>query len=126
VEARTAEGWTAAARTAVAETAVAETIVEGTAAAETDREADGRATVLAALRLQLSPGDDELLEWRGIRGIPWRTIAAFRAWKGDRSREAALRKRFQRIKARLAREARGEARRGGRRGGGTRDEPEEP
>ncbi len=82
-----------------------------TAAAETEREADGRATALAVLRLQLSPEDDELLEWRGVRGIPWRTIAAFRAWKGDRSREAALRKRFQRLKARLAREARARARR---------------
>jgi RNA polymerase sigma-70 factor, ECF subfamily len=73
-------------------------------------EPDGRASALAALRLALSPEDDELLEWRGVRGIPWRTITAFRTWKGDPSREVALRKRFQRIKARLAREARARGR----------------
>jgi RNA polymerase sigma-70 factor (ECF subfamily) len=58
---------------------------------------------LAELRATLSPEDQALLTLRVDRDLPWSDIA--RVLGDDATSEAALRKRFERLKERLRREA---------------------
>lgn len=58
----------------------------------------------AELRAQLDPDDQVLLVLRVDRELPWRDIADVMAGDGDDDRDklaAALRKRFERVKARI-------------------------
>jgi RNA polymerase sigma-70 factor (ECF subfamily) len=67
---------------------------------------------VAALRAQLEPDDQTLLILRLNRGLPWRDIARVLAGEGDHAtveldrQAAALRKRFERLKADLRARAR--------------------
>jgi RNA polymerase sigma-70 factor (ECF subfamily) len=71
-----------------------------TTRAETDR--------LAKLRSSLDPEEQTLLILRIDRGLPWKDITQVMAAAGTRVEEAALRKRYERLKERLRRLAREE------------------
>ncbi len=60
------------------------------------------------LRARLSPDEQTLLVLRLDRGLSWREVATVLAEEGEGLDEAALRKRFERLKERLARMAREE------------------
>jgi RNA polymerase sigma-70 factor (ECF subfamily) len=65
-------------------------------------EAQGR---FAALKEQLEPEDRSLLLLRVDLELSWSEIAQVMSEAGDTANQAALRKRFERIKARLRKEA---------------------
>lgn len=68
-----------------------------------------RSQKVAELRARLVPEDQTLLILRLDRGLPWREVAqVLAASDGPAPDEAALRKRFERIKDKLARAAREE------------------
>jgi RNA polymerase sigma-70 factor (ECF subfamily) len=56
---------------------------------------------VAALRRSLSPEDQTLLMLRLDRDLPWRDVAQVMAEEGVNVSEAALRKRYERIKERV-------------------------
>ncbi len=58
---------------------------------------------LEALRAQLAPEEQSLLVLRLDRNLSWREVAEVMAEEGAPIDEAALRKRFERLKAKLAR-----------------------
>lgn len=60
------------------------------------------------LRARLSPDEQTLLVLRLDRGLSWREVAMVLAGDGEAADEPALRKRFERLKDRLARMAREE------------------
>jgi RNA polymerase sigma-70 factor (ECF subfamily) len=60
------------------------------------------------LREKLAPDEQTLLVLRLDRGLSWREVATVLAEDGERVDEAALRKRFERLKDRLATMAREE------------------
>jgi RNA polymerase sigma-70 factor (ECF subfamily) len=68
----------------------------------------GRKDTLRALRLRLPPEDQTLLVLRVDKDLEWSEVADVLAEDGQRPEEAALRKRFERIKDRLAAMAREE------------------
>jgi RNA polymerase sigma-70 factor, ECF subfamily len=70
------------------------------------RSRERRAELLDELRTQLSPDEDALIVLRVKQGLSWREVADVLAEDGARVDEAALRKRFERLKQWLAREAR--------------------
>lgn len=62
---------------------------------------------LERLRASLDPGERSLLVLRVDRRLPWRQVAAIMAGPGgEAADEVALRKRFERVKEKLARLAR--------------------
>ncbi len=65
-----------------------------------------RAEALDALRARLSPEEQSLLTLRLDRRLSWREVAEVMAGAGQPADEAALRKRFERLKERLAGAAR--------------------
>jgi RNA polymerase sigma-70 factor (ECF subfamily) len=67
--------------------------------------ADDRARKLEGLRAALAPDEQTLLILRVDKALPWSEIA-FVLSNGGRVDEAALRKRFERVKAKLVRRAR--------------------
>ncbi len=67
---------------------------------------DGRAEALARLRGDLSAGDDLLLVLRVGHGLSWHDVATVLAGGEEAPTAATLRKRFERLKDRLAAEAR--------------------
>lgn len=68
----------------------------------------GRKDTLRALRLRLPPEDQTLLVLRVDKDLEWSEVADVLAEGGERPDEATLRKRFERIKDRLATMAREE------------------
>lgn len=68
----------------------------------------GRKDTLRRLRLQLSPEDQTLYVLRVDKDLEWAEVAAVLAEAGEPVAEAALRKRFERVKARLVELARAE------------------
>ena len=58
---------------------------------------------LARLRAALDAGEQSLLVLRVDRGLSWREVAEVMAADGEELDEPALRKRFERVKAKLAR-----------------------
>lgn len=60
------------------------------------------------LREQLAPEEQTLLVLRLDRGLSWREVATVLAVDGEGADEVALRKRFERLKTRLAELARAE------------------
>ena len=58
---------------------------------------------LARLRAALEPEEQSLLVLRVDRGLSWREVAEVMAGEGQELDEPALRKRFERVKAKLAR-----------------------
>jgi RNA polymerase sigma-70 factor (ECF subfamily) len=70
--------------------------------------AEARRRGIDRLREQLAPDDQTLLVLRLDRGLAWREVATVLARDGEEVDEAALRKRFERLKDRLARMAREE------------------
>jgi RNA polymerase sigma-70 factor (ECF subfamily) len=69
---------------------------------------DDRSRKLAALRAALTPDEQTLLILRVDKGLPWGEIAFVLSAPEAPVEEAALRKRFERVKAKLARRAREE------------------
>jgi RNA polymerase sigma-70 factor, ECF subfamily len=69
---------------------------------------DARQRGIERLRSQLSPAEQTLLVLRLDRGLSWREVAEVLAEDGAVVDEPALRKRFERLKERLARMAREE------------------
>jgi RNA polymerase sigma-70 factor (ECF subfamily) len=69
---------------------------------------DDRSRKLAALRAALTPDEQTLLILRVDKGLPWSEVAFVLSAPGAAVEEAALRKRFERVKAKLARRAREE------------------
>jgi len=68
-----------------------------------------RADRMAALRSRLAPDEQTLLILRVNRGLPWREVALVLAEDGQPPpTEAALRKRFERLKEKLGKAARDE------------------
>ncbi|HEX8910243.1 MAG TPA: sigma-70 family RNA polymerase sigma factor [Anaeromyxobacteraceae bacterium] len=66
-----------------------------------------RADQMAALRGRLAPEEQTLLILRVNRGLPWRDVALVLAQEGQPPpSEAALRKRFERLKEKLGKAAR--------------------
>jgi RNA polymerase sigma-70 factor (ECF subfamily) len=60
------------------------------------------------LRAQLTPEEQTLLVLRLDRGLSWREVATVLSGEGDEADEVALRKRFERLKAKLTDMARAE------------------
>ena len=69
---------------------------------------DDRSRKLDALRAALTADEQTLLILRVDKALPWGEIAFVLADGGEPVEEAALRKRFERVKAKLARRAREE------------------
>jgi RNA polymerase sigma-70 factor, ECF subfamily len=65
-----------------------------------------RASELEALRSTLTPEEQSLLTLRVDRDLSWREVAEVMAEEGRPADEPALRKRFERLKEKLARAAR--------------------
>jgi RNA polymerase sigma-70 factor (ECF subfamily) len=81
--------------------------ISGLAAGVRSRSSRGsRLDALAALRAELQPEEQTLLVLRLDKELSWREIALVLAESGGAPAEPALRKRFERIKERLARRAR--------------------
>ena len=70
---------------------------EPTATEERDRTAQ-----LAALRRELAPEERALLALRVARALPWNEVAAILTSAGQSVSSAGLRKRFERLKVKLA------------------------
>jgi RNA polymerase sigma-70 factor (ECF subfamily) len=70
--------------------------------------AAGAAEGIARLRRQLTPEEQTLLVLRVDRDLPWRDIAEILSSDGETVNESALRKRYERIKERIAELAKGE------------------
>jgi RNA polymerase sigma-70 factor (ECF subfamily) len=70
--------------------------------------ADDRGRKLEALRATLTPDEQTLLVLRLDKALPWSEIAFVLSAPGAPVEEAALRKRFERVKEKLARRAREE------------------
>jgi RNA polymerase sigma-70 factor (ECF subfamily) len=69
---------------------------------------DDRSRKLAALRASLTPDEQTLLILRVDKGLPWSEVAFVLSTPEAPVEEPALRKRFERVKAKLARRAREE------------------
>jgi RNA polymerase sigma-70 factor (ECF subfamily) len=67
-----------------------------------------QSAALERLRAGLSAEEQSLLVLRVDQGLPWEDVALVLSGTGDPADPAALRKRFERLKARLARRAREE------------------
>jgi RNA polymerase sigma-70 factor, ECF subfamily len=76
--------------------------------ADESRSPEGRRGALRALRMRLSPEEQSLLVLRVDKELEWEEVADVLAEAGGSSTPAALRKRFERVKDRLARMAREE------------------
>jgi RNA polymerase sigma-70 factor (ECF subfamily) len=63
----------------------------------------GRRERLDRLRAALDPEERTMLVLRVDKGLPWNEIATVLARDGEEATPAALRKRFERLKAKLAR-----------------------
>ncbi len=84
-------------------------VLAGSIVASTAIRRERRAQQLARLRTRLAEDEQTLLILRVDRGLPWGEVAAVLAGEdGKRPEEAALRKRFERLKEKLARAAREE------------------
>ncbi len=80
--------------------------VAGNVFATTAAEVERRSDALQRLRAQLEPEEQTLLTLRVDRKLTWREVAEVLAVEGAPVDEAALRKRFERLKGNLARAAR--------------------
>lgn len=78
----------------------------GTIASDSGMEPGSRRDRLAQLRAELSPADRTLLVLRVDRGLEWEEVAEALSESGEDVAPAALRKRFERLKDRLAELAR--------------------
>lgn len=65
-------------------------------------ELNDRTEALAALRRELAPDERALLALRVGRALPWNTVAAILGERGIEVTCAGLRKRFERLKTKLA------------------------
>lgn len=74
----------------------------------TARWVDDRSRKLAALRAELTPDEQTLLILRVDKSLPWGEVAFVLSTPEAPVEEAALRKRFERVKSKLARRARDE------------------
>ena len=74
-------------------------------AAASRRSVDRRAGELDALRASLTPEEQSLLTLRVDRELSWQEVAEVMAEEGQPADPAALRKRFERLKEKLARAA---------------------
>jgi RNA polymerase sigma-70 factor (ECF subfamily) len=90
-------------RTSMASRVAADVLTRGAAEARA-REEDG----MERLRAQLEPAERALLVLRLDQRLSWREVAEVMAEDGTPVPEAALRKRFERLKEKLARLARAE------------------
>lgn len=68
----------------------------------TDGAGSPRADDLAELRRELSPAERSLLVLRLDHGLPWEEVAEAMSSEGEPVEAAALRKRFERLRERLA------------------------
>ncbi len=66
------------------------------------QEVEHRADRLAELRRELTPDEQNLLVLRIDQGLDWKEIAEVVSASGERVSEAALRKRFERTKAKIS------------------------
>jgi RNA polymerase sigma-70 factor (ECF subfamily) len=80
--------------------------VAGRVFATTAVELERQTGALERLRAQLEPEEQTLLTLRVDRQLSWREVADILAEEGATVDEAALRKRFERLKDKLARAAR--------------------
>ncbi len=80
--------------------------VAGRVFATTAVELERQSSALERLKAQLEPDEQTLLTLRVDRQLSWREVAAVLAEEGAPVDEAALRKRFERLKEKLARAAR--------------------
>jgi RNA polymerase sigma-70 factor (ECF subfamily) len=82
--------------------------VAGRIYATTALEMERQSTALDRLKAQLDPGEQTLLTLRVDRQLSWSEVADVLAEDGERLDEPVLRKRFERLKDKLTRAARGE------------------
>ena len=80
----------------------------GTVLSTAERSHERRAAEVERLRQHLTPEEQTLLVLRVDRQLPWRDVAEVLSEDGAKVDEATLRKRFERLKAKLARLAREE------------------
>lgn len=82
--------------------------VAGRVYASTAVELERQTTALDRLRAKLQPDEQTLLTLRVDRKLSWREVAEILGEGGEQVDETALRKRFERLKDKLARAARDE------------------